>query len=256
MKTMRQLRRQRGAATLVVVMLLFFIVSMVAAYTNRNLIFEQRTGVNQYRSTQGMEAAQAGLEWAKGMLNHGRIDNACQSSTNVANTTFRERYLLVDSDGNFTARGTTGAAPTNIATQLTPTCVYNGSGWNCNCPDAGAPVLAPPAGADINPAFRIRIGVASGGFVPGMVRIEAVGCTRLSEDCLAFSAPGAVNEGRALVSELVSLVGGLPRPPMAALTSGANVALPPWSSSCCCSSSFRWWRPTPTATSSSNSGQV
>ena len=57
-------RAQRGAATLIVVMLLFFIVSLVAAYAGRNLIFEQKTSANQYRATQAFEAADAGLEWA------------------------------------------------------------------------------------------------------------------------------------------------------------------------------------------------
>lgn len=218
-------QRQRGAAALIVVLLLFFIVSMVAAYTSRNLIFEQRTGANQYRSTQAMEAAQAGLEWAKAMLNTGRIDAACQPSTTVTDTTFRERYLLVDANGNFTARGTTGALPTTIATQLTPTCVFNGTDWDCDCPSNAAPTITPPTGTALAPAFRMRIGVGAGAFVPGTVRIEAVGCTRLNNDCLAFSAPGALNEGRAMATELVALVGGLPSPPLAALTAGAAVNL-------------------------------
>ena len=65
--------RERGAATLVVVMVLFFIISMVAAYTSRNLIFEQRTSANQYRSTQAQEAAEAGL-----------ADRACQQPVGCA----------------------------------------------------------------------------------------------------------------------------------------------------------------------------
>ncbi len=225
-------QRQRGAAALIVVLLLFFIVSMVAAYTSRNLIFEQRTGANQYRSTQAMEAAQAGLEWAKAMLNTGRIDAACQPSTAVTDTTFRERYLLVDANGNFTARGTTGALPTTIATQLTPTCVFNGTDWDCDCPSNAAPTITPPTGTALAPAFRVRIGrdfptppIPFAALVPGSLRIEVVGCTRLNDDCLAFSAPGALNEGRAMVTELVALVGGLPSPPLAALTAGAAVNL-------------------------------
>ena len=76
---MKKLRRpgpsaQRGAAALIVVMLLFFIISLVAAYAGRNLIFEQRTSTNQYRATQAFEAAEAGLEWALAMLNGGRVD--------------------------------------------------------------------------------------------------------------------------------------------------------------------------------------
>ena len=57
-------RTQRGAASLVVVMVLFFIITLVAAYTSRNLLFEQRTSANQYRSTLAFETAEAGIEWA------------------------------------------------------------------------------------------------------------------------------------------------------------------------------------------------
>ena len=51
------IRQQRGIAALVVVMVLFFIISLVAAYTGRNLIFEQRTSTNQYRRANGDTAA-------------------------------------------------------------------------------------------------------------------------------------------------------------------------------------------------------
>jgi Tfp pilus assembly protein PilX len=84
---------QRGAAALVVVMVLFFIVALVAAYTSRNLIFEQRTSANQYRSTQAFEAAEAGIDWALAMLNGGRIDAACRAHTDASTTddSFRQR---------------------------------------------------------------------------------------------------------------------------------------------------------------------
>ena len=44
---------QRGAATLVVVVLLYLAMALIVVFTNRSLIFEQRTSANQYRSTQG-----------------------------------------------------------------------------------------------------------------------------------------------------------------------------------------------------------
>ena len=83
--------RQSGAASLIVVMILFFILSLVAAYTNRSLIFEQRTASNQYRSTQALEAAEAGVEWALAMLNSGRITATCAPSVTVADPSFRQR---------------------------------------------------------------------------------------------------------------------------------------------------------------------
>jgi len=219
------MQHQRGVATLVVVLVLFFIVSMVAAYTNRNLIFEQRTAANQYRSTLAMETAQAGLEWAKAMLNHGRITATCQPSTSTTDTSFRERYLSADANGLITiinVLGTTATA-TNVSEQLTPSCVFNGTGWDCDCPSNAAPSLTPPTGDAVRPAFRVRMVRATVGGRPGMVRIEAVGCTRLSSDCLSFLGQGETSEGRAIATELVALAGGLPSPPLAALTAGGGV---------------------------------
>ncbi|MFY9513408.1 MAG: pilus assembly PilX N-terminal domain-containing protein [Rubrivivax sp.] len=228
-------RHERGVATLVVVMVLFFIISMVAAYTSRNLIFEQRTAANQYRSTQALEAAEAGLEWAKAMLNHGRITptpasssqpQACLASTNAADSSFRQRYLqpvLVGGvfGGQYTTRGygSTGFKPQ-------PSCVFNGSGWNCDCPETTAAAIS-TSGSEIRPAFRVRFNPGYLSALPnGMIRIEAIGCTRLDGSCLDFNAMGLINEGRTIVTQLVALTGGLPSPPVAALTAGGTVALP------------------------------
>ena len=63
----------RGMAALTVVMILFFVMALVAAYTNRNLLFEQRISANSYRSNRALEAADAGVEWTVAMLNAGRI---------------------------------------------------------------------------------------------------------------------------------------------------------------------------------------
>jgi Tfp pilus assembly protein PilX len=115
-------------------MVLFLIVSMVAAYASRNLIFEQRTSANQYMSTQAMEAAEAGIEWAISMLNHGRIDASCVSSTVLTNTTFRERSLnIAAADGRITRVEADG-----VPAQAT--CVWNGNAWDCACPTAAAGV--------------------------------------------------------------------------------------------------------------------
>ena len=104
--SMKKLRRpgpspQRGAAALIVVLLLFFIISLVAAYAGRNLIFEQRTSTNQYRATQAFEAAEAGLEWAVAMLNGGRVTADCipPDPVDVAQPSFRQRYVEVDVTG-------------------------------------------------------------------------------------------------------------------------------------------------------------
>ena len=98
-------------------MMLFFVISLVAAYASRNLIFEQKTSANQYRATQAFEAAEAGLEWAAAMLNGGRVDATCAASVDVAEQhlpcplpghRYRHRHL------SHRAPGTTPATPTRI----------------------------------------------------------------------------------------------------------------------------------------------
>ncbi len=229
--TGRPHRAQQGAATLVVVMVLFFIISLVAAYTSRNLIFEQRTSANQYRSTQALEAADAGLEWAVSMLNFGLIDTACVGLTALPGTSFRQRYLELDkTSGKYLPLLDASGAP------LTAACVNTLAGWTCSCPGAtGAPALTPPDATKVWPAFLVRfspagaVGAATVPTQPGAVRIEVVGCTRAdltasaSERCLSFDSRGALNEGRVFASTLVALTGNPAGLPTAALTARGSV---------------------------------
>jgi len=173
-------QHQRGLAALAVVLLLFFVVSLVAAYTSRNLIFEQRTGVNQYRATQAMETAEAGLEWALLKLNGGRIDADCERSTDPTDASFRERFLNSNAETGFI--GARVDASGNVAFA---TCVRDGETWSCSCPGSGADLPTAPTSDGPHPAFRV--GFVGSSVRPGMVRIYANGCTRLAEECLAFS---------------------------------------------------------------------
>lgn len=216
--------RQQGAATLVVVMVLFFIISMVAAYTSRNLIFEQRTSANQYRSTQALEAADAGLQWALGMLNSGRIDASCVASNDVANNTFRQRYLnIIESNNASNGNIVPFVIPGPPVASLTPSCVFNGANWVCSCPSITAPTLVAPGGTTVYPAFRVRFTQMDSR--PGMVQVESNGCTRYAASCLDFPAQGADNEGRATVRAIVALKGGLSTVPAAAMTVRGSVNL-------------------------------
>ena len=210
-------QHQRGVASLIIVMVLFFILSMVAAYTNRNLIFEQRTSANQYRSTQAIEAAEAGLEWATALLNSGRIDAVCAASADITDTTFRQRYLAIDAASGVVTRLTQAGGA-----ELQPTCVRDGNAWRCSCPADGAPVLDPPAVVGVFPAFRVRF-LAVSTTQPGIVRIEATGCTRLDDTCLVFPARAAAGDAGTTLSVLVALQSGVAMPPVAALTVRGNL---------------------------------
>ena len=75
-------------AALMMVMVMFFIMALVAAYTNRNLVFEQRTTANSYRAERALVAADSGLDWTLSMLNGGRIDLQCRPSTTATDVDF------------------------------------------------------------------------------------------------------------------------------------------------------------------------
>lgn len=198
---------ERGAASLAVVMVLFLVMALVAGYTGRNLIFEQRTGVNQWRSTQAIEVAQAGLDWATAQLNSGRILANCTASALPGDPSFRQRYLQIDAaTGQIQRRLSAGGA------ELWPSCVATDGGWNCSCPTDGAPALAPPAGDEVRPAFRIRFFNEPVG-TPGVVGIQVNGCTRLDDACLNFPAGAAPGEARATLTALLALKSGLAVPP-------------------------------------------
>jgi hypothetical protein len=213
---------QRGAATLVVVMVLFFIISMVAAYTSRNMIFEQRTGANLYRGTQAIEAAEAGMEWALMLMNTGRIDTACTASTATTDDTFRQRYASINTSTGFVIPRT---GPTT-GVELTPTCVFDSATgrWVCDCPTDGAPTLVAPTGV-LAPAFRVRLRALSSSINrPGMIRIEVVGCTRLDNNCLTSVGTSLANEGRARLTTVAFLGSNSSVKPLAALTARGAIS--------------------------------
>lgn len=215
-------RRQRGIGALVVVMVLFFIVSLVAAYTSRNLIFEQRTAANQYRSTQAFETAEAGLEWALAMLNSGRIDDTCKPVTiatlaSPPQKSFRDRFLSTD-----LASGVITPRTQSDGSELRAACVLDSGNWRCTCPDDGAPTLAAPTGDGVYPAFRVRF-LAQNPARAGAVVLQVNACTTLSDSCLGFDTQALGVEGKAVLTTLIALQGGPGMVPAAALTARGNV---------------------------------
>jgi hypothetical protein len=86
-----------------------------------------------------------------------------------------------------------------------------------------------PAGTGSFPAFRVRfvnaINPVDPNAQPGVIRLEANGCTRLDAACLSFGGQGLSNEGRTVVRALVALASALPRPPAAALTARGRIDL-------------------------------
>jgi len=201
---------QRGAAALIVVVVLFFILAMVTAYAGRNLIFEQRTSINNQRATQAFEMAEAGLDFGVTLLSSGRINDACQPD-DTAPQTFRQRHLTLSGD-TFTLTG--GQA------NLRPTCILPASGIaTCSCPTAGAPSLIEPVG--LAPTLQLEFQAVG---QPGLVRVVSRGCSSVGEQCYAASTKGKA-DAVAEVSVLLGLNSALATPPSAAITARGTVDL-------------------------------
>jgi len=206
-------------------MILFFIITLVAAYTSRNLLFEQRTSANQYRATLAFEAADAGIEWAVARLNEGRMNDDCTELAPAAavgaQPSFRQRYLSVD---------VTNTATNGVITALDKLagCVFNGTTWICHCPDAGSPAPTyTTSGAGPFPAFWVKFRSDQVGSRPGVVRIQVNACTRDDAACLNFNREAQSGDGLASVWAMVALRTGLPTAPAAALTVRGNFSRDP-----------------------------
>jgi hypothetical protein len=211
-----------GFGALAVMLLLLFGSSIIVFYLNRGLIFEQKTSANQMRSTTAFEVAEAGLEWATGMLNSPQeITTAC-ALTSSTTTPFRQKYLQVG-----------GALVVTPAMTTYPGCKINGTTLSCSCPDlpsAGNEAFANPANTAALPSFTVSF-EATGD--PQAVRVTSTGCTAQASGGVcrpntAFTPTGATtgnSDAWAQVSVILKLRPLLRAAPTAALTCGTSCAV-------------------------------
>jgi Tfp pilus assembly protein PilX len=203
--------RQRGAATLISAVVILILMSMIAFFANRTVLFERKTAANQYRSSKAIEAAEAGIEWAQANLNSmRRINAACATSAVNTDTSFRDRYMDPDANGSY-------AEPFSAAT---PICTFTGGAWSCSCPaPAAAPAVAACTSPQGCPTFRLGFQQVAGDAT--MVRVTAVGCTNSQRPCV----PGATTaaDGTATVVQTMKILSGLATLPGAAITAKGYV---------------------------------
>ena len=231
----RRAARQRGVAALLITTLLFFALVLTLAYTQRNLIAEQRMSADQVRSTRAFEAAEAGLEWVLAGVNDNRRTGAdCLPSDDPSATSLRDRMLRHD-DATGTlvpvsrdvgapiapalpgsAAAGSGAAAL-AASALEAACVRHAEGWTCSCPAQGRPHVTDADGDASAPAFRVRFapGRRDGSAQVGIVRVVSTGCSGAASVC----ADAASNRlATATVEVALGLLPGLRSAPAAPLT--------------------------------------
>lgn len=196
-------RRQRGAAALAVSMVLLFVMTLVAFFVNRGLLFEQKTSANQYRSTRAFEVAEAGVEWATALLNEARtIDAACLPAAGQP-TSFRDLYVPAVGP----------ASDLTPAANARPGCRLSGGALTCSCP---APGTAPSLGASTEPNFTVEFTDEPAD--ADAVRVSAYGCINQADACTPGTTDGG--DATAVVRVTLKLRPILRAAPAAALTTG------------------------------------
>lgn len=211
---------RQGLAALTIVMVLFLIMAMVAAYTNRNLIFEQRTSANSYRAERALAAADAGVDWAVSMLNSGRINDSCQLDAEAGGN-FRDRYITPDGDGRLSARLAAGSVV------LYAGCTNVDGALSCACSTVDDPTVSVTSSVDPpGNAFRVNYFVPGGAARSGAIGVSVQGCGTPGLDganCVSSSGSPQV-DGLASVVATLGLVRALPTGPSAALTAATSVS--------------------------------
>ena len=217
-------RKPRGVAALTVVMVLFFIMALVAAYTNRNLVFEQRISANSYRLARAADASEAGLDWTVALLNGGRITDQCVPSNLAADPDFRRRYLIDDTnetnpEGGYDLIG---------SDLIFPACVVNSGGvMNCICPTLANrnPAMVVPADG-VGTAFRLNLRRPGSAVRPGSISVIARGCASPGAGgsaCHIQSGAEVAVDAKAGGQVTLGLLRAMPFAPVATLTAGRDI---------------------------------
>lgn len=215
---------QRGAATLLLTMVFLFSTSIIIFYLNRSILFEQKTSANQMRSTMAMEMAEAGMEWAIGMLNTAYDINSSCDLLATTNTPFRQKYIQTKWDD-----ATNPSTNVEPATNTYPGCKINGNSMACSCPEV------PPSGnaiaifgTDVLPGFTVTFSKVENPNNPSKyeeeaVRIAVTGCTAQADACTPNTS--GISDATATITSIVKMRPLLRAAPAAPLTCGTSCAI-------------------------------
>ncbi|MEK8050468.1 pilus assembly PilX N-terminal domain-containing protein [Ideonella sp. DXS22W] len=207
----------RGVAALTVVLVLVMAMMLGTLYLGRSLIFGQRSAANQVQGVMAREVAEAGIEWATGMLNSPfDIGGNCSFLT-TTNTSFRKRYVLTRfADAS---NPSTDVVP---ATTTYPGCKITANGLSCSCPSVPASGSAvADLGSSVAPSFTVAFAAVAGD--PEAVQVTAWGCNARAASCAPSTAADA--EGHARIAVILKLRPLMRAVPSAPLTCGTTCTL-------------------------------
>ncbi len=208
---------QRGFSALTISFLLLVCMAIGLMYTNSGVLFEQRTSANLTQSELAFEVAEAGIEWATGMLNSPYDIGANCAFLTTTNQSFRKRYVLTKF--NDPTAPTTDVVP---ATNVFPGCKLANTGLTCSCPavpSSGTAVAS--LGTAQNPSFTVAFAAVAGD--PEAVKVTSYGCTASATTCSSTTFGAA--DGNARVTAILKLRALLRAVPAAPLTCGTSCNL-------------------------------
>lgn len=224
--------RAHGVAALTVVMVLFFVMALVAAYTNRNLIFEQRISLGNYRSSRAAEAAEASVNWALSLLNGGRLNSQCLPSVDPNDIDFRQMFTAVPGPGVNAPAGSYATPPDyDTVDERVWGCVIADGVARCACPTTSVPnpTITRPLDGKAS-TFHVSIYLPENILLPraGTLGLLGFACGSLGDgnnDCSRSTGRGGKPQvdGVSGVSQVVGLLRALPLAPQATLTVGGAV---------------------------------
>jgi hypothetical protein len=209
----------RGVTTLVSVMILFFVMALVAAFTNRNLVVEQRVAQTYHELSLASEASSQAVERALTLLNSGKMNASCLVDP-AGPYTFRDWLFDTSASGVITIVPGVASATANPADAPFPMVCdrVRGADWSCQCPADFAPVRRASGNQDPQASnARIRSGVSA-----GRIDVVAHSCASGSATCEPREENEAVSNRR---EQALFLMRALKMPPTSALVAKGAVNL-------------------------------
>jgi Tfp pilus assembly protein PilX len=211
-------QRELGAATLVIVMALFILIGLLAAYGNRNLVFEQRMAGSTYRTAIADQTAESAVDWALSMLNADFSDTACAPTTTARS--FADRYIVVDKGSRaITLNPTPPPSPDTSLGMGAADCVkVAGGGWSCRCLEKNAASKRAALGAAVEPQPSFIVSFSESRR-SGTVLINTTACTSsVVQDCASKENTLLAREAVGQRSIVIGFVPAIRTPPSAAIT--------------------------------------
>lgn len=200
-----------------VTLMLTLLTTIAILYVNRSVLFDQRTVSNQLQASMAHEVAEAGLEWATGMLNTPFDIGANCGFLTTTNQSFRKRYVLTRYSASINP--TSDVVP---ATNVFPGCKITSAGLSCNCPSppsSGSTVAN--LGSATEPSFTVAFEAVAGD--PEAVKLTVFGCNAQAAAC--SSTNYTAGDGNARLSVMLKMRAVLRAMPSAPLTCGTTCNL-------------------------------